>query len=423
MRVCVFEDGGVSLLAPLTLSHPAFALWCGTGPLLERHRRAFAATDLGAIVRPSLAELCRRRHPGLAVNDAEWLRAGPAVLVNARWLPPDEPPATRAAAVGMADGQVAYVVAPSLPADDPSPAAVADLLSHGRQTLPAVEAGGRMLDYPWDLVEANPEALRQDFRRWSGSCERRLPAGVTVIGPPDQVLIDPSAEVEPLVLLDATKGPVMIDAGAGVQAFSRLEGPCYVGPGTRVLGGAVRGGTVGPHCRIGGEFEASVMQGYSNKAHEGFLGHSYVGEWVNFGAGTQVSDLRNDYETVVMTVAGRRVDTGRLKVGTFVGDHTKTGLCTLINTGTMIGAFGQVLPSDTFPPKEIPSFCSFTHSRLQERTDWRQLFGTAAKVLERRDRVWDETEADYFLRLFDETAPRRRQVIREHEQRRLRRIG
>src|SRR6185503_20580297 len=121
--------------------------------------------------------------------------------------------------------------------------------------------------------------------------------------------------------------------------------PCYVGPESWILGAKLRGGTVGPWCRVGGEVEASVVQGYSNKCHDGFLGHSYLGEWVNLGAGTQVSDLRHDYEAVTVPLGGERVNTGLTKVGCFIGDHTKTGLNTLINTGSVVGAFCQLLPT------------------------------------------------------------------------------
>src|SRR5207248_4001999 len=144
---------------------------------------------------------------------------------------------------------------------------------------------------------------------------------------------------------DTTRGPVLVDRGAVVQAFSRLEGPCYVGPQTQVLAARVRGSSLGEQCRVGGEVEASVIHGYSNKAHEGFLGHSYVGEWVNLGAGTQVSDLRNDYASVRVVVNGRAVDSGQAKVGAFVGDHTRTSIGSLINTGAAVGPYCQVLAS------------------------------------------------------------------------------
>src|SRR5262249_54710101 len=154
------------------------------------------------------------------------------------------------------------------------------------------------------------------------------------------------------------------DEGAVVHSFSRLEGPCYVGKETWIVGAKLRGGSIGPKCRIGGEFEASIVQGHSNKYHDGFLGHSYLGEWVNPAAGTQTSDLRNDYGEIRVRVAGQRIATGRTKIGSFIGDHTKTGLSALLNTGSVIGAFCAILPAGYLLPPVVPSFCQVQHGQI-----------------------------------------------------------
>jgi UDP-N-acetylglucosamine diphosphorylase/glucosamine-1-phosphate N-acetyltransferase len=243
-----------------------------------------------------------------------------------------------------------------------------------------------------------------------------------VIGPRERLIVEAGARVDPAVVVDTTHGPVLIDRGAVVQAFTFLEGPCFIGPETHVLGARIRGSTIGPVCRVGGEIEASIIQGYSNKAHDGYLGNSYLGEWVNFGAGTQVSNLRNDYASVSVTIAGQKVNTGLLKVGSFIGDHTKTGLNTLLNTGTVVGPFGHLLASSALLPRVIPAFCSYWHGQLQDRADFRQLFTTAATVMRRRNQEWTGSHADFYLSLYDATAAYRRQVLWENEQRRLRRI-
>jgi UDP-N-acetylglucosamine diphosphorylase/glucosamine-1-phosphate N-acetyltransferase len=227
--------------------------------------------------------------------------------------------------------------------------------------------------------------------------------------------------VEPLVVADTTRGPVLVDRGAVVDAFSRLEGPCYVGPETRVLGARVRGGSFGPQCRIGGEVEASIFQGYANKAHDGFVGHSYVGEWVNLAAGTQTSDLRIDYAPISVPVGVRKVETGLLKVGSFIGDHTKTALNVTFNTGSLIGPFAQLLISASLAPRVVPAFCRYGHGRLQERTDLWEMFATASTVLQRRGRQWTESLSEFFHGLYEATSEERQRVIRETEQRRLRR--
>ncbi len=327
MRICVFEDAGCANLEPLALTRPAFDLRCGATTLLERQMRRLGATTVAAQVRPFLADLCRFMHPEMSVNDPAWLRRGPVVLVNARWLPDlgDPIPADKPA-VGLVDDRAVYVVLPD-GAADAAPETLPWRLEEWKRSLPHQDAGGALIDYPWDLVEHNAGALHQDFLHGSAARESSpLPAGVAVVGSADQVRIDPSAHVEPMVVIDATKGPVMIDRDALVQAFSRLEGPCYVGPGSHILGAKLHGGSIGPNCRVGGEVEASILHGHTNKAHDGFLGHSYVGEWANLGTGTQVSDLRTDYGAIAFRIGGRTIDSGLLKVGAFLGDHAKTSI-------------------------------------------------------------------------------------------------
>jgi UDP-N-acetylglucosamine diphosphorylase / glucose-1-phosphate thymidylyltransferase / UDP-N-acetylgalactosamine diphosphorylase / glucosamine-1-phosphate N-acetyltransferase / galactosamine-1-phosphate N-acetyltransferase len=189
-----------------------------------------------------------------------------------------------------------------------------------------------------------------------------------------------------------------------------------------VLGARLRGGTtLGPHCRVGGEMEASILQGYVNKQHDGFLGHSYVGEWVNLGAGTQTSDLRNDYGEVHVSIAGQRRATGSNKVGSFIGDHTKTGLGVLLNTGSAIGAFANLLPSGSLLPNQVPSFCQVRGGALQELGDLRKLCSTAATVMRRRGQEMTDAHYQLYDWLYEMTAVARRRVIRESEVRQLRR--
>src|SRR5262245_22585400 len=422
MRLSVFEDFAVRDLEPLTLTRPAFDLRCGAASLLERQASACSPRQVGALVRQDLEGLCRLNYPGLVVNDLAWLSEPGLVLVNARWLAPLRAPDLTAPVVGMVGEQVAFVALPQGTRLDGSPDGLAEHLADWKQTLPCVPAGGSMIDAPWDLVERNGEALAQDCFRWRATRSFQADLqGLMLIGPRDQLLVDPSAQIEPLVLVDTTRGPVLIDRGAMVKAFTRLEGPCYIGAGTQVFAGRICGSSIGPQCRVGGEIEESILHGYSNKRHDGFLGHSYVGEWVNFGAGTQTSDLRNDYGTINMEVGGVLRNTGRVKLGAFVGDHARTGIGTLLNTGTSVGPFSQLLPWGSLLPRRIPAFAQFGHGQLRERTDLRDIMTTAAKVMERRGCTWTEIHTECFFSLFESTTRQRKQSLREAEQARLRR--
>lgn len=419
MRLCIFEDSGVFSIDPLTLTRPAFELRCGMTTLAERQSRAFSCSEIGFIVRPELVELCAAQHPECAVNDGDWLRRGPLALVNSRWLAPhgkiEDQETSR---VALSEGQLAYAIIDDMHLEDFSTESLDVHSEICKQTLPRIDAGGSMIQYPWDLVERNANALREDgiWLQSKSSWQRRL----TCSGPEDQLFIADDARIDPFVFADTSNGPVIIDRGAVVHAFSRLEGPCYIGRGSWILGAKIRGGSIGPQCRVGGEVEVSIMHAHSNKYHDGFLGHSYLGEWVNLGAGTQVSDLRNDYGEIRVVVGDERIATGLTKVGVFLGDHTKTGLGTLLNSGTAVGAFCNLLPNGSYLPMAVPSFTTVRNGQIQEITDLRKTFSIAGKVMKRRGRELTGTDINFLFSLFEQTDRHRRRVIRDAEQRRWR---
>jgi UDP-N-acetylglucosamine diphosphorylase/glucosamine-1-phosphate N-acetyltransferase len=404
MRICLYEDRRVAALGPLTLTRPAAELLCGLSPLGEKQARYFAAESVGHLCRPVMADLVRASDPAAPVNDPAWLRSAPAVLVNARWVPPARPlrgPRPRLAGspaptfrelfadgpfLGTCDGDIAFAVLDTRRLQPVSPATLDDCLDDWSHTLPAREVGGHLIRHPWDLVDLNPDQLVRDFEAAGDPTGAGYhPTGFALVGPADRLLIHPSARIDPMVVADTTGGPVVIGPGAVVAAFTRLEGPCAIGPHTRLLGANVRAGTtLGPHCRVGGEVECSVVQGYSNKAHDGFLGHSYVGEWVNLAAGTTTGDLRNDYRPVTVPLDGEEVPTGRTKVGSFIGDHAKTGLGVLLNCGSVIGAFACLLPTGQYAPREVPPFTRFGPGGLTDNADLGKLLATADVVMRRR---------------------------------------
>jgi UDP-N-acetylglucosamine diphosphorylase/glucosamine-1-phosphate N-acetyltransferase len=422
MRVCLFEDSGAADLEPLALTRAVFELLCGCTSLAEKQFGQFAATDRAALVRPALAAVVAER-TCLAVNDPDWLRGGPVMMVNGRWLPPAPPvDVPDQPCVGLLDGEVAYALVPRehLALCDAEPPD--ECLQRWQAVLPQRPAGGCLLRYLWEIVDHNGEQIALDAWLSGPERPRRGDAGVSLVGPADRLVIDPSAAIDPLVVADTRGGPVVIEREATITAFSRLDGPCYIGPRTQVHGAKIRAGTtLGPDCRIGGEVETAIVQGYSNKYHDGFLGHAYLGEWVNLGAGTQNSDLRNDYGEVRVMVNGRLVNTGRTKVGCYIGDHTKAGLSTLLNTGTNAGIFCNLLPTGGLLPKFVPSFAGVSNGVLVENVDLPALQQTAAMVTARRGKTLTEAQRTLHAHVLEQTAGIRRQAMREAETRRLRR--
>lgn len=216
-----------------------------------------------------------------------------------------------------------------------------------------------------------------------------------------------------MVVLDAEHGPIYIDEDCEIHPFTRIEGPCYVGRKSILLGAKCReGNSIGPVCRIGGEVEESIIQGYSNKYHDGFLGHAYVGQWVNLGALTTNSDLKNDYSEVKITLDGRtQLPTGSTKVGALIGDHTKTSIGTLLNTGACVGAMTLLVTSGRLLPKFIPSFTWYINDAITPGMGKAPLYATARTAMGRRKCQWTEADEAMWNAVYEITAEERKDAI------------
>jgi hypothetical protein len=167
-------------------------------------------------------------------------------------------------------------------------------------------------------------------------------------------------------------------------------------------------------CRIGGEVEESIVHGYSNKYHDGFLGHAYVGEWVNLGALTTNSDLKNDYTSVSVTLDGRTpIDTGSTKVGALIGDHTKTSIGTLLNTGAYVGAMTLIAATGKPLPKFIPSFAWFLEGVTTKGFGRRALYDTARMAMSRRKCTWTPADEAMWEAIYNLTAPARNEAVKK----------
>ena len=428
MRLCLVEDNAVSALEPLTLTRPVFDLLLGSSSLGHKLARAFVAgpgpARRGMVIRPYLAAVQRSRDPQTTVNDPDWLARGPVLVANGRWVPPTRFEGARLTEgppfVGLRDGQPACAWVGPNDAVSLQPGGVDAWFDGLMSRLECRELGGEWIARPWDLVARNAEHLTIDFEveGQPGMTNRHL-ASAAIVGPSDRLAIHESARVDPYTVFDTTNGPISIGSGAWVQPFTRVEGPCSIGRDTQLFRANIRGGTtIGPNCRIGGEVEASIVHGYSNKYHEGFLGHAYVGEWVNLGAITSNSDLRNDYGEVHVPIAGDPVATGQAKVGCFIGDHTRTGLGSMLNTGTAIGVMCNVLPAGLLLPKHIPSFTAVMYGRVAPGFSLEQLFATAEIVMGRRGKTFAEAERQLYLDLHQQTRLERERAFQKaHDKR------
>lgn len=413
MRWYIYEDRLSEQLCPLALARPVFELICGREGLRRRLQRWFPMGDWGVRVRPYLADTVREELPQCQVNDDSFLNQGPTLLVNGRWMPDQrlKDGDVTLDNAGFIDGHLVWI------AVSPEEAAVLDY-GHFDEELLAVarnrrvtEASGVMIGHPWDLVDRNRRQLQLDFAD-EGVSEIPHSPHVQCLGDPSDVYVANETTIDPYVVIDTREGPVSIDRHVHIQSFTRIAGPCHIGEGTRVFRGLISGGTtIGPYCRIGGEIEESILHSHVNKYHEGFLGHSYVCPWVNLGAITTTSDLKSDYSNVKVPLQGQMIDSGINKVGSFIGDHTKTAIDSMFNTGSSIGVMTLVLPGGRLLPRHIPSFCNVSFGELAEDWPLEQSIETARIAMSRRGCELTPAAESLYRSLYEKTAAERLAAI------------
>ncbi len=356
MQVVVFEDDGVTRLYPITLGRPAYAITCATYRLVDW--LPLLGDSARAVTRPHLREIQRIDYPQL--NGTSDGQNEPTLLVNARVVPSvaawrvlRQMTVDTRPCVVHEDGTVAAALLPP-GAAPPHNLAIegmrAFLASEAVTGLPELEASLPMFTYPHDVVRYNMLVFRENL-------EHRLAAG-NFREIADGVFAAAGAQLGQYVVCSSDHGPILLDEGATVGPHSYLAGPVYIGPRARINEHASVKDAVslGHTTKIGGEIEASVVEPYTNKQHYGFLGHSYLGSWINLGAGSCNSDLKNTYGEVNMVYQGEKVSTGMQFLGCIMGDYAKTAINTGIFTGKVIGACSMIYG---FVTTNVPSYVNY----------------------------------------------------------------
>ncbi|MCE2502663.1 MAG: hypothetical protein J4G05_01190 [Chlorobi bacterium] len=385
--ICLFEDRLVEDLYPLTETRFAADLLIGGMTMRERVTAMVASEPV----------LLHGRGYLWSVYPDQFLPAQPTepvLFLNARgrFQPSFFQSLSKETGWILRDGQ--NVVAARLaPEEVASLDLTQDYISFGNnlKAFNLKTTTWKFYRYLWEMIVDNGDAIYDDSKLIGEGTKRLLPDGVYRCGDHD-LIADDNVTLQPGVVLDCTDGPVILGANITVMANSVIQGPCMVGANSTVKIGAkiYHGTTIGPWCKVGGEVENSIIIGCSNKQHDGFLGHSYLGAWVNLGADTNTSDLKNTYGQIRVNLSGREVDTDQMFIGSLIGDHSKTGINTMLNTGSVIGVFANIFGSG-FSPKNIPSFSwcdgsTITPYRLDKALE------LAKRVMVRRKIVFSEAD-------------------------------
>ncbi|OPX18008.1 hypothetical protein BXT86_03445 [candidate division WOR-3 bacterium 4484_100] len=319
MKVIIYEEDWYNFY-PLANLIPQPHLYLGAKTIIENNQQFLTGTTVDC--------LCERdffiQKP---IPETPTLYLSSKSVLTKEFKPPENE--CRLMIGGRAIGFVKY--------RPPFPETLKQISEEAGSIDDEIEVEGLILEHPWDFIRHNGSMLLLHLQRMNKKTETQPRA--EIVGDIKDLYVAPSAEVHPFTTFDLTQGPIYIDEDVRIGPFTAIYGPCYIGKGSMIERARIVASTFGPVCRIGGEIDSCIFQGFSNKYHQGFIGHSYIGQWVNLGALTTNSDLKNNYREVRVLVGGKKFNTGMLKLGCFIGDHTKLGIGTLIPTGAVIGSF------------------------------------------------------------------------------------
>ncbi|MBC7788455.1 MAG: hypothetical protein H7Z74_00805 [Anaerolineae bacterium] len=372
----LYDDFVARGFEPFALTRPISELRSGVEIIRIRWESALRCPATGSVVASHLGDFEELDAPPPANAT---IPAG-SILANSRCVVPLEL-TSQEADVWMCRGLVAAVRLRAALAVEALASGETPLESLETTGNRRVEIEGRWLTEVWSFITDLAAQLQDDIGRLGPTLDCVTPAHTTVLGH-NRVFFERGATIEPMVIADATDGPILVRSGASVRAFTRLGGPVAIGKNVKVLGDRVAGSSIGEMSIVRGEISDSVMLGHSNKAHDGFVGHSYLGRWVNLGAGTTTSNMKNTYGSVgLWTPLGMR-DSGAVRLGSFFGDHVKTGIGLRLTTGSVVGA-GSNIYGGAIPPKYVPPF-SWGEGEELGAYDIEKFLLTAERAMTRR---------------------------------------
>ncbi len=359
-NICIFEDSLYENFLPLTYSRPLFELRCGFKTLREKTQFHFPNSTTYFLMRDYLKPLFSKNGRIL-----ERPLKGGILFINGRVILKERPD-IREEGIYYFNNEIAFIYLKEKSLDSINISGYKDIEKIRNMKLKEFKISNiTLVRYPWDIIKENKKEIEREFFNYCRG-ESITSTDVDIIGDKKLVYIDKNVEFEKYIVFDTRKGPIYIGPNTDIRSFSRIAGPTYIGEKCLIKSGRIQDCSIGDVCKIGGEIEDSIFHGYSNKQHYGFIGHSYLGEWVNFGAGTSNSDLKDTYGKIKYKLGGKTIDSGEQFFGCVAGDNSKSSIGTMIYTGKKIGFAAHIHGTIS---EDVPSFCMWAKSLGSEPSE------------------------------------------------------
>ncbi len=399
MNFVIFDDEKRSNFFPITLTRSTGDLRVGILKLRQRISTYFELTETNIIVSSELETIYKERHNDWKVND---ILKEETIFINSR-IKIDENIKKTILKLQRDEYLVKKGTILAARCIPDKKKITSENISDLFFNLKKIENSEiNCWEFLWEFIGENAEYIKRDFNDvfYDKDNYFETELGTTVINPYN-VWIGDGTAIKPGVVIDATDGPVVLDENVTIMPNAVIIGPVYIGKGSTIKVGSkiYEGTSIGPVCKIGGEVEETIFQGYTNKQHDGFLGHSYLGEWINLGADTNNSDLKNNYGTISIYFypQQKKIDSQNHFLGVIIGDHSKTGINSTINTGTVIGIGCSLFGADLIK-NHVPSFNIGTGAKSVEYF-LEEFIETAVLVKKRRGLKLSESEKELYSKI------------------------
>ena len=357
INIIIYEDNDFNLLKPFTLNHATFELRAGGYTNFERIikliQKEFSDTNISLAVRDELIQIIKEKYPEYKVINKDTI------------------------SINKSDDKNYY-------------------LNGSNVYKSIINKEYNEIKYLWDVININGECIQSDFKNhYNKNFDSNL-ENIAVVN--NDNYISKTAKLSPGVVCDASNGPIIICDNVEIGSNTVLEGPLFIGNNSKISPlSLIRGNTsIGPFCKIGGEVSSSVFQGYTNKVHDGFIGHSYIGEWVNIGAGTNNSNLKNNYGDVKILLDDKIINTRLQFMGILIGDYTRIAIGTNLNTGTYISIGANIFNYSL----KLRSICSFAWGP-DKKVAFDKFIETVRIMKQRRNKDITEGEKKYLEYLYN----------------------
>jgi len=384
--IYIYEDRFTLDLEPIIFTRPSFGIRSGPETFYEQFIRLIDE-PVSSVVRKNIELLVQKDYPELKVNppsfeDGIWLLGCTYWTSNMIQQIQDSPNTVFKSKGRMVGANITGSQAKEW-AERGGP------LNSDIQGLDEKNINVHSARFLWDIIRHIPESISLALDTITFDSNEN-----------DGLYIHPTSTIHDQVLLNSKQGPIILDENVEIHPFTLLEGPLYIGKGTIVKPHShIKESIFGPQCKVGGEIHGCIFQSFSNKVHDGHLGDSFIGEWVNLGAGTTNSNLKNDYSNVVIEVNGTKRDSGGLFMGSLIGDHTKTAIGTQLNTGTVIGTGCNIL-AHSFPNKTIKPFTFYLNGK-KRKMRWDSFVESASIVKSRRNQSLTPIEIEVLEHIYN----------------------